>query len=271
MRSLTLVLLGVSAVAANGEPVVVRWLASPSTVSVSDSTTVIPPLTFAQFPVTAAGTYSVYPFFGADGWNSSACDPTPFECQRHGPSGYAGTPIGATISSAMPGWVDAFFCFEFEITWPVILVGGEAGCGGPGCPEREIFLAGLADGVSSFPIRIRDDAGEWHYGWVALRGEERFLPDCNYCADNPPIAMEHSDFGYFAIGFETQAGTPIVNGGGLCEADMDFDAVLDLDDLSVFVQAFVGGDLVADLNGNGLLDLADVQRFITSYVSGCNL
>ncbi|USN99940.1 MAG: hypothetical protein H6810_04565 [Phycisphaeraceae bacterium] len=45
--------------------------------------------------------------------------------------------------------------------------------------------------------------------------------------------------------------------------------LLDLDDISGFISAFIGADPAADLNGDGLLDLGDLQVFVTSFLAGC--
>ena len=45
--------------------------------------------------------------------------------------------------------------------------------------------------------------------------------------------------------------------------------VLDLQDLSAFISAFVTGDPIADINGDGLLDLADINTFVAAFLAGC--
>lgn len=45
--------------------------------------------------------------------------------------------------------------------------------------------------------------------------------------------------------------------------------VLDLADITAFVNAFVGGLLDADLDSNGVLDLGDISLFVTSFTAGC--
>lgn len=45
--------------------------------------------------------------------------------------------------------------------------------------------------------------------------------------------------------------------------------LLDLDDVTSFVDAFIAQDLAADLDGNGLLDLTDVIVFTSSFLAGC--
>ncbi|MBZ0170872.1 MAG: hypothetical protein K8E66_00680, partial [Phycisphaerales bacterium] len=57
--------------------------------------------------------------------------------------------------------------------------------------------------------------------------------------------------------------------GGDCLADLNGDGILDLQDVQLFIGAFLAGDLLADVTGDGILDLADVQTFVASFVAGC--
>lgn len=45
--------------------------------------------------------------------------------------------------------------------------------------------------------------------------------------------------------------------------------VLDLQDISAFVNGFVNGQPIADLNGDGVFDLQDINIFITDFLAGC--
>ena len=45
--------------------------------------------------------------------------------------------------------------------------------------------------------------------------------------------------------------------------------VLDLADISAFVNAFTSGDLFADLNDDGVLDLSDISAFVGAFTGGC--
>jgi len=49
---------------------------------------------------------------------------------------------------------------------------------------------------------------------------------------------------------------------------LDYD-VLDLSDVSAFVDGFVAMDQSVDLNGDTLLDLQDVGVFVAEFVAGC--
>lgn len=45
--------------------------------------------------------------------------------------------------------------------------------------------------------------------------------------------------------------------------------LLDLNDVTTFIAAFVDHDPIADLDSNGLLDLNDVNIFVSSFLAGC--
>lgn len=59
-------------------------------------------------------------------------------------------------------------------------------------------------------------------------------------------------------------------GGGACIADLNFDALLDLSDVQVFINGFIGQTQAGDANGDGIFDLADVRVFIGSFTT-CDL
>lgn len=52
-------------------------------------------------------------------------------------------------------------------------------------------------------------------------------------------------------------------------ADFNADGVLNLDDIDVFVAAFLAGDLLADLDGSGVLNVDDIDAFVTAFLAGC--
>ena len=237
-------------------------------------------------------------FFGMDipqepsmtnpGYDSGACGPRPFACEQltrptGQPQGYESTPIGAIIDDTLSGWQDAYGCTEFMSQWPTIMrgsLGFYGACGETGdCPFLYAYYSGPSepeDGpvTAVVPIRVEGDGGAWHYAWVAFRIENVTFPDCiNPCWDEPnPDLPENEDiWTYLGFGYETEPGVPIFNGGGLCESDLNFDAVLDLADVQSFAQAFVAADGLADMNDDGILDLADVQRFVGSFNTGCGL
>lgn len=54
-----------------------------------------------------------------------------------------------------------------------------------------------------------------------------------------------------------------------CEADMNTDGILDLSDVSLFINYFLFGDSVIDFDRNGVIDLADIGTFTGGFVAGC--
>lgn len=46
--------------------------------------------------------------------------------------------------------------------------------------------------------------------------------------------------------------------------------VLDLSDISTFVQGFMTQNPIADLSGEGVFDLQDISMFVTAFTGGCN-
>ncbi|MEZ6319102.1 MAG: GC-type dockerin domain-anchored protein, partial [Phycisphaerales bacterium] len=55
---------------------------------------------------------------------------------------------------------------------------------------------------------------------------------------------------------------------GVCPCDLDGNGILNLDDISLFASAFIGGNLIADLDGNGILNLDDIAYFADCFLSG---
>jgi len=66
------------------------------------------------------------------------------------------------------------------------------------------------------------------------------------------------------------SGTNVPVAGDNCPIDYDNSGVLDLDDITHFIQAFLGQLPDADLVSNGIYDLDDIQRFIDLYLGGCS-
>ena len=46
--------------------------------------------------------------------------------------------------------------------------------------------------------------------------------------------------------------------------------MLDLSDISAFIDGFVNQDPIADINADGLFDLGDVTAFIEGFTAGCS-
>ena len=55
--------------------------------------------------------------------------------------------------------------------------------------------------------------------------------------------------------------------GGPC-ADVNLDGVLDLGDITAFVERFVASDPAADVNADGVLDLGDIGAFVDLFLAG---
>jgi len=62
----------------------------------------------------------------------------------------------------------------------------------------------------------------------------------------------------------------VTRAGGCNDADLaEPFGVLDLGDITVFVDAFVSHDPAADLDGNGVFDLTDITMFAGAFLGGC--
>lgn len=271
---LRLVIAGAATSAAvhssSAETIVLRWDPGVESVILSDISGDVPPLWFHQANIVGGGFTTVGPGVRPEGWNLQGdCPPPPFagELAQSG----LGTQIGTPIDPAQPGWMNAYSCFEFDTNWPILLnASNDMSCSLSGCPF-DFSLFGTDQGVYVTPLRFEDDQGEWHAAWIAIRVSEDIFPDCNACDPNPPADLTVASFAYIGFGYETEADTPIINGGGLCESDLDQNAVLDLADVQVFAQSFLAAGSLADLNSDGVFDLADIQQFIGSFNTGCGL
>ncbi len=54
-----------------------------------------------------------------------------------------------------------------------------------------------------------------------------------------------------------------------CPADLTGDQLLNFFDISEFLQAFSGGDLLADFTSDGLLNFFDISEFLIEFAAGC--
>ena len=123
-----------------------------------------------------------------------------------------------------------------------------------------------------YPFRVQFGEVIFNYGWVALQIVDVRSVDCDFaCTDDENIACMRPIIRWVAMGYELEWDTSITVGGGLCAADLNFDAVLDLADLQNFVSAFVAQDAPADFDGNGIFDLADVQGFVGAFNTNCGI
>lgn len=124
--------------------------------------------------------------------------------------------------------------------------------------------------VWCYPIRMALGVDTYLYGWMAVQVVDIKSFVCDLPCEGPddtqcmiPLLRN------VAVGFETDPDTPIIVGGGLCRADLTYDAILDLADLQLFITDFVSQQPPADQNDDGVYDLADVQAFIEAFTTGC--
>ncbi|MEZ6165639.1 MAG: GC-type dockerin domain-anchored protein, partial [Phycisphaerales bacterium] len=59
------------------------------------------------------------------------------------------------------------------------------------------------------------------------------------------------------------------NGLKSCPADFKSDGVLNFYDVSSYVVAYLGDDMLADMNGDLQINAMDVMNFLTAYSNGC--
>jgi hypothetical protein len=104
------------------------------------------------------------------------------------------------------------------------------------------FRAGDASPLVSFYIKTSGGASGTNFGPV-------YLDD---------IHLEQSDAFTLA--------NPLAE---VCPGDLTHDGLVDLTDITAFVDAFLAADPLADLNPDGLYDLADVTAFISAFLAGC--
>ena len=98
-------------------------------------------------------------------------------------------------------------------------------------------------------------------------------------ADSVPVRAQHA-VGDFTGDGKPDIAYPVTNDGEKlirvfqnripsCSADLNYDCLIDLADVNLFVTAFTSGFSSADLDDNKLLDLTDVSLFINNFLAGC--
>ena len=122
-----------------------------------------------------------------------------------------------------------------------------------------------------YPFRVQFGEVIFHYGWVALQIVDVRSLVCDFDCDDEDTECMRPIIRWVGMGYETDWDTSITVGGGLCPADLNFDAILDLADVQAFAAAFVSQGNAADFDGNGIFDLADIQAFITGFSTNCGL
>lgn len=194
---------------------------------------------------------------------------------------------GAVVGMATPGpWgvaqQDVFYGYGPD-NYPLAFVGYEQfpfkdSC--LSCSYLEFFLS-LDEGMHYVGLRWEKN-GQMHYGWAAF--EVNFLEYPQTCiyddglgnCDNWDLnGLRQLGLRYVAAGYETEPDTPITTAGGLCPADMNFDAALDFFDLAEFLRLYNAEDPAADLfpigNGDQIFNFYDLSTFISLFGWGCEI
>jgi len=146
--------------------------------------------------------------------------------------------------------------------------------GWPGFDSNDSDGFSIPVGAHYFGFRWVGDDNQTRYGWVEFdfqRGTASKLngDGCDY--SNPSNFPNTTEVSILAIAWESEPDTAIVAGGGLCPADLNFDASVDFFDVSAFLDAFGDADDLADINGDGSFDFFDVSEFLTQYNDSCGL
>ena len=165
-------------------------------------------------------------------------------------------------------WLDGPYCFGGVPNFNAWGLYGPVKCFGcdwsEGFPSQVVFRSP----ITAYYVRHRTDMdSEWYYGWVAIQAVVIENLTCDpQCAG---LESSFATLNILAAGFETEPGVILPIGAGLCEADLNFDGVLDLADVQKFVEDFVDGYNIADRDADGDFDLADLQAFVGAFVGGC--
>lgn len=135
-------------------------------------------------------------------------------------------------------------------------------------------ISTVTPGINYIGFRWFDGPEVW-YGWAAFRLDLMpYPPACRkddfFC---PPSIYDDArslQIRFLAAAYESEPGIPIVVGGGLCRADMDYDAQIDFSDFLRFLYLFTAGDAQSDYNGDGQLTFIDFIGFIREFNERCD-
>lgn len=134
----------------------------------------------------------------------------------------------------------------------------------PGHPTEVIWRSVIRGVYTRYRPDINND---WIYGWIAYQAillrNLTCNPDCGSFGNSIPY------INFLAAGFDTAPGTLLPIGTGHCGSDLNFDGVLDLADITVFITNFLDRRNLADRNADGSFDIVDVQAFAASFAAGC--
>lgn len=172
---------------------------------------------------------------------------------------------GMVVDANLPGWFNLERGRDsYSTSLPLIYSTGDSQSQ---CTGTDNANADIGE-VYYFPFRIKEVAGtDWHYGWAAFRIFSSTSECCLVPGVCDTIINISIDYQGFAI--ESDPNTPIIIGGGLCPADLNFDAQLDFFDLSVFIQALGNQEEIADVNEDGQYDFFDVSEFLQLMTTPC--
>ena len=261
----------------HAEPIVVRLDPGVNTAEFTHLHPDLPDIILDEWVVFGGGLIEVFPRLYPSTYLIEFCGPPPFAVeQATGTNGGAprfdAIPAGVEVGAALSGWACAFFCFDFDFEWPAMLSGfTDFGCSLTGCPDDIALGFGTPTGTAVVPIRTSNGTESWNYAWIAFDFKLVVTPECSFCVAQPPGDLVTGDWSVIGFGYETSPDTPIVNGGGLCAADYDSNAVLDPADITAFVGFILTTDPLADFDDNGLFDLFDIVGFIEAFTTGCGL
>lgn len=182
---------------------------------------------------------------------------------------------GETIDASIGGWVNPYpTCGSDDGVLPRIIGSFYDGCRPCGTESSTLINGTIHFLPFRYALQTEIETGptgpDWIYGWIAVQGETTLVtdPDCvNICK---PIDVYSATFDYVGFGIESEPNIPIIAGGGLCPADLNFDAQTDFFDVSLFLDLYTNGDPAADLNDSGTIDFFDVSEFLNRYNSDCN-
>ena len=176
---------------------------------------------------------------------------------------------GMSIDSSTPSWVYTEpACDVGSVLDEVFRTSGFEGC--YTCPDESSIYNFDTMGLRYLPIRYaQPGTSDWYYGWVAFEITKEINPSCqDLCAMED---LHSIDFNVVAFAIESAPNTPIITGGGLCEADVNFDAQVDFFDISLFLQNLSNADPSADLNNDGNFDFFDISAFLSQVSDPCDL
>ncbi|MEQ8770092.1 MAG: GC-type dockerin domain-anchored protein [Phycisphaerales bacterium] len=139
-------------------------------------------------------------------------------------------------------------------------------------PVAHTYADGQHWDESSYPIPPDAVSAEVRvYYQLASREYIEFLRDANVTNDAGQVLYDQ----WIATGKSApvemdEAHITLVPVGGCNPADLAAPfGVLNVDDIDVFVNAFLGADLAADCDGSGVLNVDDIDCFVASFLAGC--